>query len=165
MKSCPGRVVKRADRGSEADRAEVAGTSRGGARRLHLAGCICVVRLGVGLSSWRWIPDTGVIVTTGEAGQPNAHAVWRLAEAARAAGAYTGNGRVAALTAAGSVGSGLADRFSDLELDCYWHEPPSDQDRMAPIERLGGRVEAFYEYEATSRSGARTISWAGCTSR
>jgi hypothetical protein len=90
----------------------------------------------------------GVIVTAGGAGQPNVHGVWRLAEAERAAGAYTGNGRVAALAAAGSVGHGLADRFSDLELDCYWHEPPSDQDRLAPIERLGGRVEAFYEYEA-----------------
>lgn len=46
------------------------------------------------------------------------------------------------------VGSGLADRFSDLELDCYWHEPPENRDRLAPIEVLGGQVEAFWEYDA-----------------
>jgi hypothetical protein len=44
-----------------------------------------------------------------------------MAVAGRAAGAYAPNRRLAVLAVAGSVGSGLADRFSDLELDCYWH--------------------------------------------
>jgi uncharacterized protein DUF4037 len=86
-------------------------------------------------------------VAAGGAGQGNVHVVWRLAEAERAASAYARNERVAAVAAAGSVGSGLADRFSDLELDCYWHEPPSDGDRLAPIEQLGGQIEAFWEFD------------------
>jgi hypothetical protein len=81
------------------------------------------------------------------AGQPNVHAAWRLGVAERAARVYARNGRVAAVVAAGSVGSGLADRFSDLELDCYWYEPPSDADRLGPVEELGGRIEMFWEFE------------------
>jgi hypothetical protein len=52
----------------------------------------------------------------GEAGQANVHAAWRMAQARRAAQAYAGNSKLAAMAVAGSVGSGLADRFSDLEL-------------------------------------------------
>ena len=51
--------------------------------------------------------------------------------AERAAQAYAGNGKLAALAVAGSVGAGLADRFSDLELDCYWSSPPGDAFRAA----------------------------------
>jgi hypothetical protein len=57
-------------------------------------------------------PDRG-------SGAANAHAAWRLAVAEQAARAYAANDKLAALTVAGSVGAGLADRFSDLELDCY----------------------------------------------
>ena len=78
---------------------------------------------------------------------PNVHAQWRLALARRAAGAYTRNPKLAALTVAGSVGAGLADRFSDLELDCYWSAGPSDQDRTAPIEALGGSLTALWDYD------------------
>jgi Domain of unknown function (DUF4037) len=83
-----------------------------------------------------------------EPGQANVHAAWRMSVAEQAAGVYGQNKRVAALAAAGSVGSGLADRYSDLELDCYWHEPPSDRDRLAPVEQLGGQLEQFWEYYA-----------------
>jgi hypothetical protein len=51
--------------------------------------------------------------------EANVHVAWRLAQAGRAAQAYAFNQKLAALTVAGSVGTGLADRFSDLELDCY----------------------------------------------
>ena len=61
----------------------------------------------------------------GKPGEVNVHAAWRMEVAGRAAQAYAGNGKLAALTAAGSVGAGLADRFSDLELDCYWSSPPA----------------------------------------
>jgi hypothetical protein len=40
-----------------------------------------------------------------------------MAVAERAAAVYAGNRKLAALAVAGSVGAGLADRFSDLELD------------------------------------------------
>jgi len=48
---------------------------------------------------------------------------------------------------AGSVGVGLADRWSDLELDCYWREPPSDEDRRRPIRALGADLESFWDYD------------------
>ena len=50
--------------------------------------------------------------------EANVHAAWRLEQAERAARAYTSDEKLAALAVAGSVGTGLADRFSDLELDC-----------------------------------------------
>jgi Domain of unknown function (DUF4037) len=79
---------------------------------------------------------------------PNVHAEWRMAIARRAAAAYTPNPKLAALTVAGSVGAGLADRFSDLELDCYWSAGPSDRDRTGPIEALGGSLTALWDYDA-----------------
>ncbi|HXW79173.1 MAG TPA: hypothetical protein VEJ84_06720 [Acidimicrobiales bacterium] len=50
------------------------------------------------------------------------------------------------MTVAGSVGTGLADRFSDLELDCYWLAPLSDLDRLGPIRELGGGSETIWDY-------------------
>jgi len=70
-----------------------------------------------------------------------------MAVAERAARAYAGNGKLAALAVAGSVGAGLADRFSDLELDCYWSSPPGDDDRTGPIGALGGELTGFWEYD------------------
>lgn len=84
----------------------------------------------------------------GGSSRANVHAAWRMAVAERAAAAYAPNQRVAVFAVAGSVGTGLADRFSDLEVDCYWHEPPEDRDRLAPIEALGGQIEGFWEYDA-----------------
>jgi hypothetical protein len=89
-----------------------------------------------------------VTISAAEPGPVSMHAAWRLEAARTAAAAYAPNQRLAALAAAGSVGSGLADRYSDLELDCYWHEPPADRDRLDPIERLGGQVEAFWEFDS-----------------
>jgi hypothetical protein len=70
-----------------------------------------------------------------------------MAVAERAARAYAGNGKLTALAVAGSVGTGLADRFSDLELDCYWSSPPGDADRTGPIGALGGELTGFWEYD------------------
>jgi hypothetical protein len=83
----------------------------------------------------------------GETGETNVHAAWRLALAAQAARAYAANDKLAALTAAGSVGTGLADRFSDLELDCYWFDPPGDLDRSGPVRVLGGELKALWDYD------------------
>ena len=67
--------------------------------------------------------------------------------AERAAGVHAGNRNLAALAVAGSVGAGIADRFSDLELDCYWVRPPADADRLAPIRALGGELTALWDYD------------------
>jgi hypothetical protein len=83
----------------------------------------------------------------GESGGASVHAAWRLALAGRAGRVYASNQKLAALTVAGSVGTGLADRFSDLELDCYWFDPPSERDRSGPVYVLGGDLEAVWDYD------------------
>jgi hypothetical protein len=83
----------------------------------------------------------------GQANPENPHVAWRMVVAGRAAGCYAGNAGVAAFAVAGSVGAGLADRFSDLELDCYWHQPPSDEERLAPVRALGGELVALWDYD------------------
>jgi hypothetical protein len=82
-----------------------------------------------------------------EHGQVNVHAAWRMGVARQAALAYAENPKLAALTVAGSVGSGLADRYSDLELDCYWHSAPGDTDRTGPVYALGGDLTQFWDYD------------------
>jgi 8-oxo-dGTP pyrophosphatase MutT (NUDIX family) len=70
-----------------------------------------------------------------------------MAVARQAAAAYAGNPNVAALAVAGSVGAGLADRFSDLELDCYWVRPPTDADRLRPVAAAGGSLTARWDFD------------------
>jgi hypothetical protein len=80
-------------------------------------------------------------------GVVNGHAAWRMAVARRAAAGYAGNPGLAVLAVAGSVGAGLADRFSDLELDCYWSRPPDEAERLAPVRSLGGQLIALWDYD------------------
>jgi hypothetical protein len=92
--------------------------------------------------------DGSVAGTSGDTGQSNVHAAWRMAEARRAAQAYQPNPKLAALAVAGSVGSGLADQFSDLELDCYWSsvllsEARTGADLGSFREELSGRRRAI----------------------
>ena len=70
-----------------------------------------------------------------------------MAVAGQVAAAYAGNPNVAALAVSGSVGAGLADRFSDLELDCYWGRPPTDADRLRPVEAVGGSLAALWDLD------------------
>lgn len=77
----------------------------------------------------------------------NAHVAWRMEIARRAALVYAENPGLAALTVAGSVGAGHADRFSDLELDCYWLTAPSDDDRTRPVTAVNGTLTALWEYD------------------
>jgi hypothetical protein len=80
--------------------------------------------------------------------EPNPHAAWRMERARRAAAVYTRNPKLAALTVAGSVGAGVADQFSDLELDCYWATPPTDEDRAGAVAALGGTLTTLWDYDA-----------------
>jgi hypothetical protein len=80
-------------------------------------------------------------------GAESVHAAWRMQVARRAAGVYAGNENLSALAVAGSVGAGIADRFSDLELDCYWGRPPADADRLVPVRALGGELTALWDYD------------------
>jgi hypothetical protein len=42
---------------------------------------------------------------------------------------------------AGSVGRSSADRYSDIEVDVFYAEPPTEAERVAAVERSGGAVE------------------------
>jgi hypothetical protein len=75
------------------------------------------------------------------------HVRWRLRAAERVAAAYGPSPNLAVLAVAGSVGAGFADRWSDLELDCYWSEPPSEDDRRTPTSALGADLREFWDYD------------------
>ncbi len=42
-----------------------------------------------------------------------------------------------AVIIAGSVGRGIADRYSDVEVGVFWTKPPSEGERRALAERVG----------------------------
>ena len=67
----------------------------------------------------------------------------RVAVAETLAPAYAAQEGVAAVLLAGSVARGLADDRSDVEVDVYWHRPPTDAERHAVV--AGGGWEWVYE--------------------
>lgn len=72
---------------------------------------------------------------------------WRLKMARQIAPVYAANPKVVAVAVSGSVGRGWADRYSDIELDVYWHEPPADEDRQRVIRRLNGNIIGYWPLE------------------
>lgn len=72
---------------------------------------------------------------------------WRLTMARQIAPVYAANPKVAVVAVSGSVGRGWADRYSDIELDVYWREPPTDEDRQEPIRRLNGDIINYWPLE------------------
>lgn len=78
---------------------------------------------------------------------------WRLALGRRVGAAYGQNPKVAAVIVGGSTCRGHADRYSDIEIGVFWHEPPTEEDRRAAAEAgvadagIGGEVHRLYPYE------------------
>jgi hypothetical protein len=72
---------------------------------------------------------------------------WRLALARHICPAYAANPKVQAVVVAGSVARGYADRYSDIELDVFWAEPPSDDERRAAALHLGATDLLLWPYE------------------
>lgn len=72
---------------------------------------------------------------------------WRFALAERIAASYTRNPKTRVVMIAGSVGRGCADRYSDIEIDVYYAEPPTDAERIAAVEGCGGTVELLDQDE------------------
>ena len=70
---------------------------------------------------------------------------WRYALAERIAAAYASDPNAQVVMIAGSVGRGRADRYSDIEVDVYYAEPPTVAQRIAAVERCGGEVELLDE--------------------
>ena len=72
------------------------------------------------------------------------HTTWRRALAEQIGAGYRANPKTAAVLLAGSVARGWADRHSDIEIDVYWHEPPSDADRLAALHAAGASIDIFW---------------------
>ncbi|MGE8207308.1 DUF4037 domain-containing protein [Heyndrickxia sp. NPDC080065] len=60
---------------------------------------------------------------------------------------YKQNPKIEAIILAGSVSRNLQDENSDIELHILWSTPPEDEDRMAPIKKVGGTILAYHPYE------------------
>jgi predicted nucleotidyltransferase len=60
---------------------------------------------------------------------------------------YEQNPKVESILLAGSVSRGWQDEHSDIELHIFWNDPPSDEDRLAPIKKENGEILSFYPYE------------------
>jgi len=56
---------------------------------------------------------------------------------------YSGDPRVRAVMAGGSVARGCGDEYSDLEIGVFWDAPPSEEDRRDAVRRMGGEVWKF----------------------
>jgi hypothetical protein len=70
---------------------------------------------------------------------------WRFALAQQIAASYARNPNAQVVMIAGSVGRGRTDRYSDIEVDVYYTEPPTEAERTAAVEGCGGLVEKFDE--------------------
>lgn len=76
----------------------------------------------------------------------------------QAAALYAQNPKLAALVVAGSVGRGWADEWSDIELDLFWHEPPTDDDRKSVIQALKGEMVYYYPLQEDEWSDAYFVN-------
>jgi hypothetical protein len=72
---------------------------------------------------------------------------WRFTLAERVGRAYAVDPKARVVMVAGSTGRGTADRYSDIEIDVYWSEPPTDDERRAAVERGGGTLLELHPYE------------------
>ena len=72
---------------------------------------------------------------------------WRFALAEEIGEAYASKDNAHVVMIAGSVGRGSADRYSDIEVDVYYAEPPTEAERIAAVERCGGTLELLAEDE------------------
>ena len=82
----------------------------------------------------------------GTARPMNEASQWRYALARQIAPFIAVNPNVQAIMLAGSTSRGNADRYSDVEIGVFWSRPPSDEERMAPIEPSGGVFWELDEY-------------------
>lgn len=78
---------------------------------------------------------------------PNPHAAARLDLARKLGAGYAANPKAAVVMASGSTGRGTADEYSDLELDVYWREPPTAEERRQAVLAGGATVIEMYPYE------------------
>lgn len=84
----------------------------------------------------------------------NYQSEWRLSQGKQIASLYARNPKLRALVVAGSVGRGWADEWSDIELDLFWTEPPTDEDRKSVIDAAKGTLAYYFPLEGDEWSDA-----------
>lgn len=72
---------------------------------------------------------------------------WRFEIAEQIAASYAQNPKVRVIMVAGSTGRGVADRYSDLEVDVYYDAPPTKDERIAMARGAGGEDVELAEDE------------------
>ncbi|GGB64284.1 DUF4037 domain-containing protein [Fictibacillus barbaricus] len=60
---------------------------------------------------------------------------------------YRLNPKVKAVLLAGSVSRGWEDKHSDIELNIFWSEEPTDVERKNPIKEINGSIIDFHPFE------------------
>lgn len=65
----------------------------------------------------------------------------RIALAQEIGASYASHNNAQVVMVGGSVGRGSADRYSDIEVDVYYAEPPTEAERIGAVERCGGTVQ------------------------
>jgi hypothetical protein len=85
----------------------------------------------------------------------------RLNLARRIGSGYAANRKAAVVMVSGSTGRGTADKYSDLELDVYWREPPTADERRAAALACGAEAVECFPYE--EREWAEEITVEGFT--
>src|SRR5215207_2091231 len=77
----------------------------------------------------------------------NTASQWRAALARQIVPNYAANPHVAAILLGGSTARGHADRYSDIELGVFWHQPPTDAERQATASAIRGDLVRLYPYD------------------
>jgi len=77
----------------------------------------------------------------------NAASQWRSVLAQQVAPLYAANPHVAAVLVGGSTARGHSDRYSDIELGVFWHQPPTDTDRQTVANQINGDLVRLYPYD------------------
>jgi hypothetical protein len=72
---------------------------------------------------------------------------WRIEVARYVAPVIAKNPKVQAVVLGGSAARGNADSYSDIEIGVFWSEAPTNADRMAPINPVGGEFWELDPYD------------------
>lgn len=77
----------------------------------------------------------------------NTASQWRRLFAQQLAPIYAVNPHVAAVILGGSTARGHADRYSDIEIGVFWHQPPTNADRQAAANAIPGDLIMSYTFD------------------
>lgn len=77
----------------------------------------------------------------------NAASQWRSEIGDQLGTLYAAHPKVAVVMLGGSSGRGHSDQFSDMDMGVFWHEAPTDAERLGVIEAAGADLKRLYDYD------------------